>query len=440
MSTDIDPLPPGTARRPLRQAQPADSAALVVVMKGYPRLSETFIAQELLALQNLGLSFEIWSLRRPTDGAVHLMHRSIAAPLRYLPEYLYEEPWRVVRGIATACTRYRFGNLLKVFLADLWRDPTANRLRRFGQACVMARELPDQIRHIHVHYLHTPASVVRYAAILRGLTWSFSAHAKDIWTTPDWEKAEKIADSDWGVTCTQDGLAELARLSDRQDAVRLVYHGLDLTRFPEASAHRRPHDGRTQDKAVELITIGRAVEKKGFDDLIAALALLPVELNWHLTHIGGGEQLARLKKQAEAAGLSTRISWLGAQTQTVVIEKLRAADIFILPSKQAASGDRDGLPNVVMEAASQALPIIATDFAGIPEFVRHDVEGLLCQPSDIPALSAHLAKLITDPAMRQRLGQAALLRLRTSFSAQSGIERVHAALQDSLARSEKTGP
>jgi glycosyltransferase involved in cell wall biosynthesis len=440
MSTDIDLSAPDTDRQGIRQAPPAGPALLAVVMKGYPRLSETFIAQELLALQNLGLDFEIWSLRRPTDGAVHMMHRQITAPLRYLPEYLYEEPWRVLRSIAAALVKLRFRALLKVFFADLRRDPTANRLRRFGQACVMAWELPARIRHVHVHYLHTPASVVRYAAILRGLTWSFSAHAKDIWTTPDWEKAEKIADAAWGVTCTRDGLAELARLSDRADAVRLVYHGLDFARFPEAPTDRRPHDGRTQDTAVELVTIGRAVEKKGFDDLIAALALLPAERSWHLTHIGGGEHLARLKQQAGAAGLSTRISWLGAQTQAVVIEKLRAADIFVLPSKEAASGDRDGLPNVVMEAASQALPIIATDFAGIPEFVRHDVEGLLCPPSDIAALSARLEQLITGPALRHRLGQAALLRLRTSFSAQGGVGQVHAALLASLAQGKATAP
>lgn len=440
MAIDIDKtLPDGerTAAPPARSAAPA---RLAIVMKGYPRLSETFIAQELLALQNLGLGFEIWSLRRPTDGAVHLMNRSIVAPVRYLPEYLYEEPLRVIQSIAAAALRLRFRDLLKVFLADLRRDLTANRLRRFGQACVMACELPAPVRHVHVHYLHTPASVVRYAATLRGLTWSFSAHAKDIWTTPDWEKTEKIADAAWGVTCTQDGLAELTRLSNRKDAVRLVYHGLDFERFPEPPNDRRPHGGKTPEGTVQLVTIGRAVEKKGFDDLIAALALLPADLHWHLTHIGGGEHLPRLKQQVGMSGLSDRITWLGAQTQTVVIEKLRAADIFVLPSKKAASGDRDGLPNVVMEAASQALPIIATDFAGIPEFVRHDIEGLLCQPSDIPALAANLARLIADPALRDRLGQAALLRLRTEFSATSGIASIHAALQNSLAKGRTEKP
>ena len=216
---------------------------VAVAMKGYPRLSETFIAQELLGLQQRGLPFEIWSLRHPTDAAKHLMHDRITAPVRYLPEYLHDEPLRVGRGLLAALLRPGFSKLLPALLRDLARDRTRNRLRRFGQACVMARELPRGIRHLHVHYLHTPASVIRYAALLRGLSWSFSAHAKDIWTTPDWEKREKIAAAAWGVTCTRDGHRALERLSDRPDKVALVYHGLDLARFP-APGPRAARSGR----------------------------------------------------------------------------------------------------------------------------------------------------------------------------------------------------
>ena len=339
---------------------------VAVAMKGYPRLSETFIAQELLGLQQRGLVFEIWSLRHPTDAARHLMHGQIAAPVRYLPEYLHDEPGRVARGILNAVSRPGFLRLLPAFLRDLARDRTRNRLRRFGQACVMARELPPDIRHLHVHYLHTPASVIRYAALLRGLGWSFSAHAKDIWTTPDWEKREKIADAAWGVTCTQDGFRELARLSERPDKVALVYHGLDLARFP-APGPRSARDGADPADPVRFVTIGRAVAKKGFDDLLEALSRLPGPLHWRLTHIGGGEMLKALQERARSLGVADRIVWAGAKAQDEVIAALRDADLFVLPSKQAGDGDRDGLPNVVMEAASQGLPIIATDFAGIPE-------------------------------------------------------------------------
>ncbi len=403
---------------------------IAIAMKGYPRLSETFIAQELLGLQQRGVAFEIWSLRHPTDADKHLMHRQITAPLRYLPEYLHDEPGRVARGIGAALSRPGLLRLLPVFLRDLARDRTRNRWRRLGQACVMARELPSGIAHLHVHYLHTPASVIRYAALLRGLSWSFSAHAKDIWTTPDWEKREKIAGSAWGVTCTQDGHRELERLADRPDKVALVYHGLDLARFP-APAVRMGRDGSDPAAPVRFVTVGRAVEKKGFDDLLAALAQLPCIMHWRLTHIGGGEKLKALQAQAQALGLAERIVWAGPKAQGDVIAALQEADLFVLPSKKAGDGDRDGLPNVVMEAASQKLPIVATDFAGIPEFVRHGVEGLLVPPGDVDALAAALAELVGSPERRTALGEAAFVRLTTDFSAAAGLDRIAAMLRRS---------
>ena len=403
---------------------------IAVAMKGYPRLSETFIAQELLGLQQRGLAFEIWSLRHPTDAAKHLMHNQITAPVRYLPEYLHDEPGRVARGFLAALLRPGLLRLLPVFLRDLARDRTRNRWRRFGQACVMASELPGEIRHLHVHYLHTPASVIRYAALLAGLTWSFSAHAKDIWTTQDWEKREKIASAGWGVTCTRDGHRELERLSDRPDKVALVYHGLDLVRFP-APGPRSARNGSDANDPVRFVTIGRAVAKKGFDDLLEALAQLPCTLNWRLTHIGGGEKLKALQAQAQALGLDDRITWAGPKAQDEVIAALRVADLFVLPSKEAGDGDRDGLPNVVMEAASQGLPIVATDFAGIPEFVRDGVEGLLVPPGDVAALAAALGELAGAPEKRAVLGEAAYARLTDAFSAAAGLDRVAAMLRHS---------
>src|SRR5918997_749143 len=266
-----------------------------VVVKGYPRLSETFIAQEILALEQRGLDLEIWSLRHPTERAVHPMHKAIAAKITYLPEYLYEEPLRVLRGAFWSMSQKGFGPTIKAFWRDLKRDFTANRVRRLGQAFVMAREMPEDVRHLHVHYLHTPASVVRYAALLAGRTWTFSAHAKDIWTTPDWDKREKIADSLWGVTCTAEGAAHLQALAAFPSKVRLVYHGLDLGRFPPPPAARAARDGSDPGDPVRIVSIGRAVPKKGFDDLLRALAALPPDLGWRFTHIGGGPLLPDLK-------------------------------------------------------------------------------------------------------------------------------------------------
>src|SRR3712207_1893079 len=148
---------------------------IAVVVKGYPRLSETFIAQEILALEGRGIPLEIWSLRHPTERHVHPMHERIRARVRYLPEYLYQEPLRVLRGLAWNFRQPGFRRLMGVFWRDVRRDPTPNRGRRLGQAFVLARELPDDVRHLHVHYIHTPASVVRYAALLTGRSFTVAA-------------------------------------------------------------------------------------------------------------------------------------------------------------------------------------------------------------------------------------------------------------------------
>ncbi len=409
-------LPSMTARR------------IAVVVKGYPRLSETFIAQEILALEQRDLEIEIWSLRHPTERAVHPMHKAIKARVAYLPEYLYEEPLRVLRGAFWSLSQKGFGPTIKAFWRDLKRDFTANRVRRLGQAFVMAREMPEDVRHLHVHYLHTPASVVRYASLLTGRSWTFSAHAKDIWTTPDWEKREKIAEALWGVTCTAQGAGALQALS-QPDKVSLVYHGLDLSRFPAPPESRPARNGSDPLDPVRIVSVGRAVAKKGFGDLIRALAALPQDLHWRFAHVGGGELLNSLKKQAQDAGIANRVAFLGSRAQPDIIALLREADLFVLPSKEAKSGDRDGLPNVIMEAASQELAIVATDFAGIPEFIRNDVEGQLVPSSDWEALSNALNLLARDPERRKIFGAAAYSRLRRDFSMEGGIDVLEVRLR-----------
>jgi glycosyltransferase involved in cell wall biosynthesis len=410
-----------------------------VVVKGYPRLSETFIAQEILALEERGIPLEIWSLRHPTERHVHPMHKRIRASVRYLPEYLYREPVRVLRGLAWAIRQPRFGVLLRAFWRDLKRDCTPNRGRRLGQAFVFARELPAAIRHVHVHYLHTPASVVRYAAALTGRTWSFSAHAKDIWTTPDWDKREKLAESLWGVTCTAQGSRHLESLADRPDRVTLAYHGLDLGRFPAPPTRFATRDGTDAADPVRIVSVGRAVAKKGFDDLLKALAALPGDLHWRFAHVGGGELLDALKARAEGTGIAGKVAFLGGKPQPEVAKLLREADLFVLPAKEAASGDRDGLPNVLLEAASQRLAIVATDFAGIPEFVRSGIEGELVQPDEWEALSNAINLLARDPERRAALGAAAYDRLRSDFGMDATIDLLESRFR-SLLRERPAAP
>ena len=395
---------------------------IAVVVKGYPRLSETFIAQEILALEDRGLAIEIWSLRHPTEKFVHPMHKRIRASRRYLPEYLYQEPLRVLSGALWSFRQPRFRSVMQAFWRDLRRDFTPNRARRLGQAFVMARELPADVIHLHVHYLHTPASVVRYAALLTGRSWTFSAHAKDIWTTPEWEKREKLAEAQWGVTCTKEGADHLRALAPAPDRVTLLYHGLDLSRFPPPPQTWSARDGSNPDDPVRIVSVGRAVPKKGFDDLLRALASLPDGLQWRFVHVGGGDLLKTLKSQAARTGIAERCVFLGAKDQPKIVELLAQSDLFVLPSKEAASGDRDGLPNVLMEAASQKLAIVATNFAGIPEFVRDSIEARLVAPGDWEALSNALNLLVRNPAARAALGAAAYERLRRNFATEVGVD------------------
>ena len=395
---------------------------MAVVLKGYPRLSETFIAQEILALERRGIALQLYSLRHPTDPARHPIHQEIASPVTYLPEYLKDEPGRVWSAWHRARRLSGYGAARQAFLKDLRRDATANRWRRFGQACVLAVELPENTELIYAHFLHTPASVARYAALLKGLPWSASAHAKDIWTSPDWELREKLAELDWLVTCTASGCAHLRGLAENPEKVSLVYHGLDFARFPAPPSETAQRDGSDSRDPVRLLSVGRAVEKKGYDVLLAALARLPDSQAWHLTHIGGGLDAQRLKQAAANHGLSDRITWQGPQPQDVILRAYREADLFVLASKIARDGDRDGLPNVLMEAQSQALCCLATKVSAIPELIDDGATGSLVPAEDPAALAAELERLIGDPAIRKTLGNAGCARVRQDFSLEAGID------------------
>ncbi|MBT8005213.1 MAG: glycosyltransferase family 4 protein, partial [Rhodospirillales bacterium] len=306
----------------------------------------------------------------------------------------------------------------RALLKDLLKDPTPGRFRKFGHALVLASELPSDIKHLHAHFLHAPATIVRYAAMMTGLPWSCSAHAIDIWTSPEWDKRNKLADMEWLVTCTKTNAEHLSALAPKPENVELVYHGLDFSRFPQQG------NTRNNSPSVQLFSVGRAVEKKGYDCLLQALALLPKDLDWRLVHIGTGPLLEPLKRQAEKAGIGDRITWLGEQPQTTVLDHYRTCDAFVLACRVAANGDRDGLPNVLMEAQSQAVPCLTTTASDASELIIDGETGLLVPPDDASIFAAKLETLIRDPALRERLGKAGMDRVRSAFSLEVGIDRL----------------
>jgi len=403
----------------------AVSGVVAFILKGYPRLSETFIAQEIRALEERGLDILIVSLRRPTDRARHPVHGEIRAAVRYLPEYLHEAPLRLLGAWLRVRRWPRYREARRLWLRDLARNRSRNRIRRFGQALILADELPAGVERLHAHFLHTPASVARYASRLTGLGWSCSAHAKDIWTTPDWETREKLADADWVVACTKAGRDHLASLAPDDRRVSLAYHGLDLDRFPAPNAARRI-DAGANGNSVVILSVGRAVAKKGFDDLLDAIARLPREPEWRFVHVGGGPLLPALKRRAMRRRLDRRVMWLGPQPQDVVLSQYRAADLFVLASRVQPDGDRDGLPNVLLEAQSQGVPCVATRVSAIPELIEDGKTGVLVAEGDVAALADSIGRLIADPGERARLGEAGQRHVRGCFSQVAAIETLAA--------------
>lgn len=393
-------------------------------LKGYPRLSETFIAQEILALEQRGLSIQIVSLRHPTDTRHHPIHDEICAPVLYLPEFPFRELKRVLRAWWRLRRQKGYRPARNQWLGDVLRGPSFPRVRAFFQSLVYANEALPETARLHAHFLHTPASVARYASTMMELPWSCSAHARDIWTSPEWEKREKLESLDWLVTCTAYGRDHLASLASNPTKVELVYHGLDFSRFPESRKVKIAGGNGESGAPVTILSVGRAVEKKGYPYLLRALARLPHDLQWRFVHIGYGPLLERLAREADSLGIAGRVEWRGAQPHDAVIEAYRNADMFVLANCVAADGDMDGLPNVMLEAQSQELACISTSISAIPELIEDGRTGLLVSPEDEVALSDAISRLVRDPALRKRLASSGTRRVREKFSHECGVDQL----------------
>lgn len=399
---------------------------VALVLKGYPRLSETFIAQEILGLERAGLNLVLVSLRQPTDIKRHPIHGEIKAPVVYLPEYLHEEPIRVWRGLWAAARNGSLGRILGTFGHDFIRDKTRNRFRRLGQAAVLARELPPSVRVLYAHYLHTPSSVTRYAAKLRQVPFAISAHAKDIWTIPEWEIREKLEDAAWLTTCTRLGFLHLQRLAPTANLFCLP-HGIDLLRLQRTQSDSVQAE-ESCEHPLQLLTVARAVDKKGLNVLLEALSRLPTDINWRWRHVGGGPLLPALRSLSVELGIESRIEWLGALAFDDVLRELRRADLFCFSPRVAADGDRDGIPNAIAEAMSQSLAVVSSRAGAVEEIVEDNVTGLLVPPDDPDALAIGIETLLRDPSRRRDMGDAGRRVIENQFAAGPGIMRIAKAL------------
>lgn len=408
------------------------TSSICVITNSWPRISTTFVAQELVGLERCGFDLSLFTRKRG-DTMRHALHDELRAPLSRLPATPLHAPIRFLRAWRKARRLPGYRAARALFRKDRhWGSPLKQYIR-FWNAIVTAAEMPEDTRGIYVHFITAPGTIGRYAAVMRDLPIMGSAHARDIWMMSDREKKDKIQQMRWLTTCNGPAVSELQKVAGDASKVRLIHHGVSMRRFPEEAPKRAPRDGSDRRDPVRLLSVGRAVEKKGFDVLIDALSRLPAGLHWRWDHIGEGVILDKLKSQAAALGIDKFITWHGAQRQDAVIAAYRDHDLFIFPAREAADGDKDGLPNVLMEAQTQALCCLATRFTAIPELIEDGVTGLLVPPADSDALVEAIVRLAQNPGLRDRLGVAGCRRVRAHFQAEKGIEEIAGMLRREIA-------
>ena len=204
-------------------------------------------------------------------------------------------------------------------------------------------------------------------------------------------------------------------------------------------AERPFRDGSDPSDPVKILSVGRLVEKKGFDDLLGALAMVPPALSWMLDVVGGGALGAKLRRDAATLGIGDRVRWHGSLPHDRVVDHFSGADLFALASRVGADGDRDGLPNVLMEAQLLGAACVATRVSATPELIEHEINGLLVPPRDTGALAAALERAIADPVLRGRLAEAGRRVVTTRFSFEDGAARIAAKLEAASEPASKPG-
>ncbi len=384
------------------------------VLKQYPRLSETFILHELLALQAAGVPTRVFSLRVPTEGRFH------PALADYQGDVVY--PSQLGRAAAADAFAAMAGLDLGRYdemVSMLERVPASRRADLMVQAVAVARQAVDGgVTHFHAHFLTIAAHVSYLAHLLTGISFSVTAHAKDIYRhTVDWDLAQLIAKEAATIVTVCDANREHLEIKLGPEVnLRRIYNGLN---DPEPPA---PPSGRLKDL---VVGVGRLVEKKGFDVLLDAVAILRAkEQPVQCVILGDGDQRVQLERQAANLAIEDLVDFRGAVTQTEVSRWLRTATVVAAPCVVGADGNQDALPTVLLEALAAGLPAVSTPVAGVPEIITDHRQGLLVSPGSATELADGIMKLLTDTALWSRLAAAGPIRLAERFSRESTADEL----------------
>jgi glycosyltransferase involved in cell wall biosynthesis len=368
-----------------------------VLVNGFPRLSETFVLQELLHLESRGLRLQLVALSDPRETVRQDDLDRLQAAVMHLPAAALIPRRRRLRAQATLLER-RGGDYLAA-RRTLRRSPdfTPGVLKRSTALASTLLRLGSP--PMYIHFAHKPATIGRFAARLAGVPYGLSCHAKDIWLTPPPELAAKVQDAKVVLTCTAAGEKQLTLAAAGATPVLHVHHGVDV---------KVTTDRRAQSGAPRILTVGRLIEKKGHDTLIRAAAVLRDRgVQFSLRIAGEGVEWPRLQRLVHALDLAPHVTFLGPLTPAEVHAEYRAAYVFALACRTLANGDRDGLPNVLLEAMARGLPIVSTQQEGVCEAVEDGRSGLLAPADDVPCLAAALERILLEPGLARDLGAGA---------------------------------
>lgn len=372
---------------------------IVFIIGTYPRLTTTFIDREIYSLEKLGMEIKIVSVRRP-DAELSENQIDLIKRIHYLLP-------ADVAALLVSQFRFGFGHPKKYFGTLLYLisrpHPTfKSRIKtflHFGEGVYAAHRLSGvQFDHIHAHFMDRVATIAMVVSRLLDVPYSLTAHAGDIYVDP-LLLVEKMTGAKFVTTCTGYNKTYLEQFGAGKFNHKLhcIYHNLSLDDY-------RGYEDYPRDQAF-IVSVGQLKERKGFSYLLKACRILADRGHWFNCHIiGDGPQRKSLESELESLSLGKYVKLCGALTHQEVIEKYRQASLFVLPAILASDGDRDGIPNVILEAMAMELPIVSTDHSAIPEVVENDINGLLVPPADEQVLADALESLLNDPQYRQELG------------------------------------
>ena len=408
------------------------------VLKRFPRLSETFILNELLELRRQGALVEVFSLLKPPEETRHELLAMLDAEVVYLPGAKAIKGCAVATGAAAGPTRKVALNRLLAERPPMAELLSGKRPDEAAHLCLQAAALAmlastRDLAHLHAHFASNATTAALLASRWSGIAFSFTAHARDIYhtyvdaATDAAARRRKIAEARFVVTVSDYNRHHLIELAGPETAgkIRRLYNGIDLSRF---AFERRIGSG----EAPLFLAVGRLIEKKGFTHLIEACRLLRTRgVRARGLIIGEGPERNALQKQIGSAALEELVELAGARSQEAVLAAMRRATAIVSPCVVSACGDRDGLPTVLLEALAVGLPAISTTVAGIPEIIENEHTGLLVPPADPERLAEAMLRILAEPELGERLGREGRIKAERDFDLRTNV----AVLRDYFARS-----